>query len=581
MAGKGSRTLGAGTYGVLAISLLLVTVYGSIIPLRYKAMSYEEALERYEAAAVFDATLVWARGDWVVNAVQYAVLAFCAAASLSVDLKWYFRLGAAVVVIPVGILLASWVEFLQVYFPPRTVSLNDLIVERAGVIAGAVGWVVFGQLLTAQIRRFWEMNGLSGLARQALPLGLARQALPLYLIGLFVVSLMPFDVVLSVDELVAKSRSGRIVLTPFAGLATGGVKAWLGLILDVALFAPIGMMVAWIARGNPGRWLVVLVLGLVISATIETLQFFVFTRYCDITDVIMGTVSVMAGWWVASALIDRRSASTLGSLALHDAWVATRRRILQGGTLSWAASAFCLVWIAVLLAVSWQPFQFSTDPADFVRSSAELSDEGTAIFGLRRMSWFPFVDYYWNSRYGALDQILTRALSFVPIGMVLAIALGSSARWGRGVAVAVALAVAVVIEFGQYFIPERHPGTTDVLIHVAGAWLGFRLTRHVIDCLNVDHDALGTVRYRVPNSPTAEVTAPRRFARDLSLPSRFPKLLTDLSDHGTAWLESGHFGAILRWFEPLPFPVKVALLSVASVALSVGLVWLIDRLGLI
>ena len=159
MVDRRSRTLNARQYAGLAYGLLVLTVYGSIIPLRFRPMSYEEALGRYREAGLYDATLVMARGDWVVNGMQYVVLSFCAAAALSVDLRWVYRLAAAAVVVPLGFLAASWIEFLQVYFPPRTISINDLIVERVGLVAGAVGLMVLGKA-EARARRLAERVGI-------------------------------------------------------------------------------------------------------------------------------------------------------------------------------------------------------------------------------------------------------------------------------------------------------------------------------------------------------------------------------------------------------------------------------------
>jgi VanZ family protein len=99
------------------------------------------------------------------------------------------------------------------------------------------------------------------------------------------------------------------------------------------------------------------------------------------------------------------------------------------------------------------------------------------------MSWAPFVDYYWGSRYQALDQFARRSLSFAPLGVLLALAFGSRERRGLVITVGAALLLGVIVEFGQYFIPERHPSVTDLLIQVFGAWLGYNLARHVIHVL--------------------------------------------------------------------------------------------------
>ncbi|WP_169979063.1 VanZ family protein [Tautonia rosea] len=576
MAGRGSRPLGVSWYAVLAVGLLVLTVYGSIIPLRFQPMPYEEAIARYRAATQFDPTLLFARGDWVVNGFQYALLSFCLTAALSVDLRAIFRLVAVVVVIPIGFLLASWLEFLQVYFPPRTVSVNDLIVEGTGIVAGALAWLTFGQPLTNWLRRFWEMKGLAGLA---------RQALPLYVAVVLVFSLIPFDFVVDTDELVAKARQGRIALTPFGHLLSGGTKAWVGLLIHLATFVPLGALAAWVSRSWFLRWTWVLTLGLVSTVVIEVLQLFVYTRYCDVTDILTGTAAVMIGWWVALSIRDRQAAIRLGGTGLHDAWEVLHTTILKGHRLSWTAAVLGVLWVGLLIAVSWQPFTFSTDPEQFRQSDADLSDENTRVFGLRRMNWAPFIDYYWNSRYGALDQILSRSLSFAPIGVVFALAFGRKARWGMATTLIVAVLVGGIIEVGQYFIPERHPGTTDLLIQVFGACLGFALARHIIKALGPDQEAVGEARYHYG----AVGARPSR----VSSGSPFRKFVPRREGAGpiaAGWQRLTHQApeglsrvaiAFDRWFEPLSYPLKVIIISATAALLTVGLVVIAERLGLI
>ena len=45
--------------------------------------------------------------------------------------------------------LAAVIEFLQNFFPARTVSLNDIIAETGGAGIGVVIWLSYGQRLTA------------------------------------------------------------------------------------------------------------------------------------------------------------------------------------------------------------------------------------------------------------------------------------------------------------------------------------------------------------------------------------------------------------------------------------------------
>ena len=89
--------------------------------------------------------------------------------------------------------------------------------------------------------------------------------------------------------------------------------------------------------------------------------------------------------------------------------------------------------------------------------------------------------------------------SFAPLGICLALA------WRRRqqaalLTVAAALGLGAAIGLGQYFIPQRHPSVTSLLIHVVGAWLGYRLTRHMLRAL-ADVETQAPRRRRARKAP--------------------------------------------------------------------------------
>ncbi|CAN5851603.1 hypothetical protein BH23PLA1_BH23PLA1_21430 [soil metagenome] len=564
------RTPTAGHYTWVAHGLFLLTLYGSLIPFRYQAMPLEEALQRFQQIGYYDPTLAGARGDWVVNMVQYALLSFFYMAALCVDRRWYIGLLAAFLVIPGGWMTALILEFLQIYFP-RTVSINDLIVEGVGVVLGVVAWLVVGQKFTGWLRHFWGAKGVAGLA---------RQALPAYFGLLLITHLMPFDFVLGADEIVAQYHKGRVQLIPFGGLAEAeGLKSWLNPLANLAAFFPIGVLVGLLprraGRGGPG----IVLLGLGVTALIEFFQLLVYTRFFDITDILTGTAAIGLGYWGVRALRDSKGLDRVGGLVSGPS-----RRF---GATSWVALG--LAWAGVLIVVNWQPFEFTTDPSRFRGVDADLTDENTTVFGLRRMAWAPFVDYYWGSRYNALDQFVRRSISFAPLGALMALAFGRFERLGVAVAVLAALLLSAVIETGQYFIPERHPSTTDVLIQTLGAWIGFRMARHVAHALGPDTDSRGEARYRyrdlIRGRAEAEVVRPeatRPGDRGPRLGWRTPATIGARSSPRLAQATRRRASRLERlavWLESWPFGARLAILGAAAVVVSVGVVLAISLLG--
>lgn len=116
------------------------------------------------------------------------------------------------------------------------------------------------------------------------------------------------------------------------------------------------------------------------------------------------------------------------------------------------------------------------------RSLPELAtirfhDAGTAIprsggihvLGPATICNAPFVDYYWGSKYNALDQFVRKGVSFLPLGVLFALAGREIFATGRAYrVVAAAIAIGLVVEAGRYFLPTRSPSLTDVVIGCGG-----------------------------------------------------------------------------------------------------------------
>lgn len=561
MATNRPRTPSAAQFLWLAHGLLLLTVYGSIIPLRFEPMPVERAVGQFLQMRHYDPTLVGARGDWVVNMAQYASVSFCYMAAFCVDRRWAFGAGTAALVVPIGWLAAGAIEFLQVYFPPRTVSTNDIQVECAGIVAGVVAWLAAGDRFVGWLRRFWGMAGLAGLARQALPGFVAL---------LLIASLMPFDVVFDLDEVALKARQGRVRLVPLGSLGSGKPRAWLDLLVTLPSFAPLGALVALAPSRRNRPWSAILLLGAAAAAAIESAQLFVFSRFCDLTDVLLGAAAVLLGWWLARVLSDRRDAERLGGLPMHRAWTGARFRLGRWGPGRWVALAG--VWAVLLTLLNWSPFDFSTDPSRFRGVDPDLTDENTRVFWLRRMVWAPFVDYYWGSRYDALDQILRRSCAAAPIGASLALAFGRRERLGALVATLGVMLLGAVIEVGQFFIPRRHPGTTDVLILALGGWLGFKLTRHVAHALEPDRRAEGRDATGSPGPRRADRPGPRRPAMVAGWTARMRPVASRIARRADGFE---------RWLGARPPGVRYLVIGTAAIAASTGFLLLLLSLGIL
>lgn len=210
------------------LGYVFFVVYGSLVPLDYRPMPLDRAWALFQQTRMFDLG-VESRADWIANGVLYVPLSFLGVRMLlarfpaSATIPLHLLMG----VFSIG--LAVCVEFTQIFFPPRSVSLNDLLAESIGTVVGLIlaahhgAW--FDRLLTE----------LFGDRRR-----LARHLLEAYLIGYIAFSLFPYDVLLSAQELHQKIE-GDTWGWLLASDPHGRILIALKLLAEVILTLPFGV----------------------------------------------------------------------------------------------------------------------------------------------------------------------------------------------------------------------------------------------------------------------------------------------------------------------------------------------------
>lgn len=449
----------AGHFALALAAFAVFAVYGSLVPLDYTPQDWNSAVERFRRISWLELGVVH-RADWVANILLFVPLGFLGLAASEVDR----RFGPRTVVVMLASLvvwsaLSLAIEFTQLWFPPRTVSLNDLIAETIGALVGMLGWLVCGQRITD-----WCRQALSTTAGR----GLATVLLPGYLVFLAVTHWMPFDLTISPAELYDKYQAGKLLLIPFS-LPPDGVRELAAKYFwNVIFFAPLGWLWAhvpverWGWRPTAGLALVV---GMVATATIEVGQLFVVSRYTDVTDLATGTAGIGLAWLAA-----RRWSPVLAS---GPAGVAAGANTGRGADWRWAAVwlGALAVWFGLAAWVFWAPFEFEFDPR-------RVEDR------LQRMSLIPFFDYYRQSEFKSFDNVLRRLIVYLPLGVVLGLAWRALFRrasvwWPLPLAVA----LVGVIEVAQFFLPEKFPSITDGLLGSLGAGAGLYAVRRLTNDL--------------------------------------------------------------------------------------------------
>ena len=404
-------------YGWFALGFLAFAVYGSLVPFDFRPVPLSEAFSRYRAAWLIPVRVV-SRSDWLSNILLFIPAGFLLSGWLAVDRPRRSLLVAACVIPLVSVALSSAIEFAQVYFPTRTVSLRDVVAETIGGSLGGCLWLAFGRRLTAKARA--RADG--GSSR-------AAWLLPAYLLALLLSRVMPLDLTISPGELHGKYKAGMIAVRPFAALASNPVAAVGRLADEASSFLVAGLLLGRAAGLRPSGGRLVFAFGLAIAGSVEVAQLFVASRRFDSTDVIVGSLAVLGGWAAARATLGEPDPRRTGRARL----------------------ALLVGWLGLAVASSWSPFDFEVAPKNW-------SSKASAISPL------PFVDYYRGSVWVAADQIFRKATLFFPLGMVL----------GRGprVTFLAATGLAIFLEFGQFALPARVPSLTDVVVEMGGAWAG-------------------------------------------------------------------------------------------------------------
>lgn len=435
------------TYALLALGFLAFVIYGSLVPFHWHVLSWGEALLRWQEVCARPVR-VYSLSDWVTNVLLFVPAGYLLMAVGCVDRHRMIGVAAAPLVLALCTAFSSSVEFSQLFFPPRDSSLSDVTANALGSSAGILTWLALGQPLTEWLRKMWAVMAERGLS---------AQLLPGYLAFLFLVHLMPLDLTIRPADLYHKYKQGRVHLIPFEAEAAAPEQLIGKTIWTVTLFLPVGVLLARL-RGSGWRkgrgWPRVLAAGFATAGAIEFAQLFVYSRNYESGDLIVGALAVLAGW--------------RAQLAWHRGPFDSGRAVFRSAAGLPDVRWFLLAtWLGILAFLNWQPF-------DFITHAAEASRR------LHAMSFVPFADYQATSAEHAFEECLHKIVVFLPLGGLLAWAMGAVDRTRSVIPVVlVGGLIAVTLEVGQLFLHSRYASVTDVLIETGGVWLGCQIVRQM------------------------------------------------------------------------------------------------------
>ena len=412
------------TLGLAALAWAAFIVYGNLVPLDF----HDQPL-----MAAWDAFLqnlrlpldVGSRGDYVL---WYAPLGFLATGWLAAASRSR-GVAAGIVVFIVCVALAVGVEFTQLYFPPRTVSLSDIIAETIGSALGVAVWLAAGERVMSLWAELLQGGPTSG-----------RALMALYAVAYLVLALFPFDFLTSGADLAQKlADRGRVALFVTQSCGGGALRCGAQLLAEMLIVAPLGVFLGMVtarARGiSLGRafgW------GLLLGLVIEGLQTFLASGISQ------GASILTRGVGMALGLAAYRSFS------VH--WLTRYRGQMRAGVLLALPLYFLL-----LLAIS-----------GFFGTS--LDGSGIAIAKIHQIHFEPFYYHYYSSNTQALYSLLLHVGAYAPIGVAVWIFAGgrrgATALWLSGAA---AILAASATEVLKLFLHGKHPDPSDILIAAAAA----------------------------------------------------------------------------------------------------------------
>lgn len=418
-----------GHYVLLAIVVGAFMFYASLIPMEYRPLAWEEAVKRFRYIQFYKLG-IGRRADLIANLVLMVPVAYLMMAAIcSFTTRWWGRLLTSLGVMAAASAYVVAIEFTQQWFPPRTVSLNDIQAGIAGAAAGITLWLAAGDYVTYIARQACARRG-SAIALQSVSL--------LVIVGMLVYSLFPLDFTFDPRELAKKYEQGRVVLVPFLQ----GVDRWywtLAIIArDMLMFVPAGLLLASLSR-TKWRWMnQVQVVGVMITLAVilEAMRLPVFTAHSGSEHIIARALGGWLAWRYAHWLLDDQ-----GRLALGASW--PKRRL-------WGTLAALAVAVGAAAALLY-PFEFQA---------------GSTLFKAKMdhfINW-PFQLYYYVSEWHALNKVVTCMLLFAGSGLAMRWGWAGDRRQWQGLLwlMVIVLVVGMGVELGHGMSGRREVFTQDL-----------------------------------------------------------------------------------------------------------------------
>ena len=430
---------------IALVFYVIFVCYGSIVPLNFQPeLLGDDWWQTFLSIPLYPMEKI-SRIDWASNVVLGIPLSFLGFGCFY-NRKRYAGIGITVFIFIFCAGLSFFVEFLQMFFPNRVSSLNDILAQGIGAGLGFFLWLFAGPAC---------VKWLSGIRTAEQLSGKIHYLFYLYLVIVLFYNVMPLDLTVNPVEIYHKYRAGRIVFLPFSSPQGGFKDIVYNLTIDTLIWAPIAWYVVLFRKGSFLRAVLCAILA---ASFVEFLQLFVFSRVTDITDVITGGAGGVIGAWIAQVVQGKK------------ADLRSEKILQKSGIFHWASIAL-FFWLLVLLVAFWSPFEFSLD-------------RSFLIDRLKGFSFFPFINYQVGHEYNAITQVFRKTLFWVPLGVLFFLNVNRIFQNTTNLLIDFMVIVCIgimasAIEGGQFFLPSKVPDITDWLFELIGGCSGYFLSRYL------------------------------------------------------------------------------------------------------
>lgn len=419
---------------------LLCIIYGSFIPFHIRSFSFIDAITQFKHIPFLSLGIV-SRADWVANILLYVPLGFSLTGWASKKSNSCFKNGYIFFVIFLFCAAsATLIEFFQIFFSPRTVSLNDLIAEIMGSLAGILLWSFAGTKI---------INLFNLFKNNKRPESIFNTLFHTYLFFLLGFSLFPFDFLVSVQEIKWKYEAWKIqsISSNFSSI-TFFVK----LLAEMAFFSPLGIFVGIKFRqlNLKKRITLAVFYGFSSALIIEFLQFFVASGMSQFFSVFIKTLGAIFGMFMAKAIFMRE--------------------------LKWVKPLIKYVIIFIF------PFYvlFALKLSGWFKSGWVNIGDGFSKFDFHML--LPFYFHYFSTETRSVLSIIMNLGIYLPVGL-FGWLFYLCEKYNKRVSVAVAIFFSMIlslfIESGKLFQKGLHPDFTNIIIAAASVYIVFNLSERI------------------------------------------------------------------------------------------------------